>query len=172
MFPWPVLMWKRGQILTGHFGLQEGLVFTLAKHWILLLEGTTSFRFQPPTDYEKQPFITLPCLRNVSDKSRVKTLVPVQSTFSNQRVASWKSQLKLISHRKYLLTINKQDYKLDRITSELFSVRHWRRTNMTYPVNLALSQEASMSTSEANIALFSLKTALIRCTVFKCIVSD
>ena len=103
---------------------------------------------------------------------RVKTLVPVQSSFSNQRVASWKSQLKLISHRKYLFTINKQDYKLDRITSESFSVRYWRRTNMTYPVNLALSQEASVSTSKVNIALFSLKTALIRCTLFKYIVSD
>lgn len=57
---------------------------------------------------------------------------PVQSTLSNQRVPSWKSQLKLISHHKYPFTINKQDYKLDRITSEPFSVRYWCRIHITY----------------------------------------
>ena len=82
-------MWIRAQILIGHFGLREGLVFTLAKHRVFILEGTTFFRFKPnaptknwnfreythppplpPPIIKEQPFIMLLCLSNVSDKSQ------------------------------------------------------------------------------------------------------
>jgi len=63
------------------------------------------------------------------------------------------------------LTINRQDYKLDRIRSEPFSVRYWCRKHITYSFNLALSREKLIVNSEAEIVSISLKTALARCTV-------